>query len=995
MPHLPLRLQTLVQELPGGGALAEAIGFETHSQFHSSGGLAAKELSSLLVHVARQTTSGALYQQRVGDEPRASWLTVEVPPPRRQNLWRSAFPLRVNYALWRHDQELSCAWAPALSLQVIASSEQGIEPQLRSAILHQLAASHPPIGIRDLLLLQRQEAAELRSTSVTIETTSLKQAAQRQANGEEPKDVVQLYDVLDGGRLPQAYEVDDAVELLARSLQGRNPRNVLLVGPSGAGKTALVQQLVRDRARYRLAHSPFWSTSGARLVAGAVGYGMWQERCELFVRKAEKEKAIVHLGNLLELTRVGQSASDAQNIGGYLASRLQRGRLLAIAECTPQQLAIVERDHPQLLEAFLRQPVSEPDKAKGWRILQSCAEQWSAERDVVVDQDALRMIDRLHRRYATYSAYPGRPLRFLGNMMCDAVAGRPVGVAQVAAAFVQETGLPDFLIRPEVVLDLDATRGWFRQRLMGQDHAIELVLDVLAAVKAELARPGRPLASLLLIGPTGVGKTEMAKCLAELLYGARHRMIRLDMSEYADPSAAQRLFGGGGREEGGVLTAQVREQPFSVLLLDELEKTHHVVLDLLLQVLGEGRLTDGQGQVADFTNSVILMTSNLGADSFGRPAAGFRAAQVEDHASLHFTKHVREFFRPEMYNRIDRVVPFLPLCEDVIRDIAQRELELARRREGLRHRPVELHVAPEVLEMLAARGFEPRYGARPLKRTLERELLIPLANGLNQYQDQTALQATASLDGDHVRVHVQSRPKTNERDVGLGQGADELSLPGLVQQVSQQRRRCQRVLRGPAMLELLNELERLRRIELRAANRREKNEFVWSPRQAAITRVETLARRLQQARQGIFDVEDRVMLAHYLERPLDLAAISHEIASHRQAFGEAMLDLFLRNDPAPDEIAVLVFGPRRWVRPLVLGLADLIASDANYQAYGLYPFRPEWDTDNQTQESTTSPGEAESRRTSRRARRRSALFALGGWTSFGATPGINRESASP
>ncbi len=365
MPQLPLHLQTLVQELPGGGALASAIGFELHSQFHSTAELADKELSRLLVHVARQTASGLLYQRRAGGEARAASLRVEIPPPRHQSLWRQAFPLQVMYALWRHDADLSCAWAPALNLQVLASAEQEVEPRIRSAVLHQLASSHPPIGMRDLLLLQRHAAADLRTTSLTLETTTLKRAAQQQANDDEPKDVVQLYDVLDESRSPQAYEVHDAVEQLARSLQGRHPRNVLLVGPSGAGKTALVYQLVRERTRHRLTHSPFWATSGARLVAGAVGYGMWQERCELFVRKAEKEKAIVHLGNLLELTRVGQSASDAQNIGGYLAPRLQRGRLLAIAECTPQQLAIAEREHPQLLEAFLRQSVSEPDRAQG------------------------------------------------------------------------------------------------------------------------------------------------------------------------------------------------------------------------------------------------------------------------------------------------------------------------------------------------------------------------------------------------------------------------------------------------------------------------------------------------------------------------------------------------------------------------------------------------------------------------------------------------------
>ena len=166
---------------------------------------------------------------------------------------------------------------------------------------------------------------------------------------------------------------------------------------------------------------------------------------------------------------------------------------------------------------------------------------------------------------------------------------------------------------------------------------MEIVVDLLATVKADLARPGRPLASLMFIGPTGVGKTEMAKTLAEFLYQDRQRLTRIDMSEYADPSAIDRLIGIGGRGEG-LLTSKVREQPFGVVLLDEFEKAHPRFFDLLLQVLGDGRLTDGAGRLADFRNSVIIMTSNLGTESFGRRAPGFGSGDAADRETEdHFT----------------------------------------------------------------------------------------------------------------------------------------------------------------------------------------------------------------------------------------------------------------------------------------------------------------------------------------------------------------------
>src|SRR6185436_19571465 len=205
-----------------------------------------------------------------------------------------------------------------------------------------------------------------------------------------------------------------------------------------------------------------------------------------------------------------------------------------------------------------------------------------------------------------------------------------------------------------VPLRLAETRDWFTGRVIGQPEAVNRALDLLATIKARLARPRKPLASFLFIGPTGVGKTEMAKELAEFLFGDAARLARFDLNEFSDPISVQRLIGGpASRDSEGLLTARVREQPFSVILLDEFEKADPAFFDLLLQILGDGRLTDAAGRVADFCNSVIVMTSNLGAQGFQRGSPGFHAeGRMTPDAQEHFTGALQKFLRPEIFNRL-------------------------------------------------------------------------------------------------------------------------------------------------------------------------------------------------------------------------------------------------------------------------------------------------------------------------------------------------------
>jgi ATP-dependent Clp protease ATP-binding subunit ClpB len=267
------------------------------------------------------------------------------------------------------------------------------------------------------------------------------------------------------------------------------------------------------------------------------------------------------------------------------------------------------------------------------------------------------------------------------------------------------------LVRMEKVL---------HERVVGQEEAVTAVANAIRRSRAGLADPHRPIGSFLFLGPTGVGKTELARSLADFLFDDERAMVRIDMSEYMEKHSVSRLIGAPpgyvGYDEGGQLTEAVRRRPYAVILLDEIEKAHPDVFNVLLQLLDDGRLTDGQGRTVDFTNTVLIMTSNLP----GEP---------------------REFFKPEFINRIDEIVRFRALTEADLRPIIEIQLEHLRRR--LAARRIELEVTDEAVALLAKEGYDPAYGARPLKRVIQREIADRLASALLEGR---------YADGDTVRV---------------------------------------------------------------------------------------------------------------------------------------------------------------------------------------------------------------------------------------------------
>ncbi|MGE4245760.1 MAG: AAA family ATPase, partial [Parvibaculaceae bacterium] len=297
----------------------------------------------------------------------------------------------------------------------------------------------------------------------------------------------------------------------------------------------------------------------------------------------------------------------------------------------------------------------------------------------------------------------------------------------VLETLAQLSGLPLSILDTRERLDLSTIRQFFASRVMGQGEPVNAIVERIAMLKAGLNDPDRPIGVFLFAGPTGTGKTELAKAAAEFLFGSAERLIRLDMSEFQTPESMTKIIGStSGPMEADSLIARVRKQPFSVLLLDEFEKSHPMLWDLFLQAFDEGRLTDAMGQVADLRHCLIILTSNLGATAHRGLGLGF-APQADAFTADQVMRAIAQTFRPEFQNRLDRVIVFQPLTRDLMRDILKKELARLIERRGFRDRTWAVEWESSALEFLLEKGFSPEMGARPLKRAIEEHVIAPIA----------------------------------------------------------------------------------------------------------------------------------------------------------------------------------------------------------------------------------------------------------------------------
>jgi MoxR-like ATPase len=369
----------------------------------------------------------------------------------------------------------------------------------------------------------------------------------------------------------------------------------------------------------------------------------------------------------------------------------------------------------------------------------------------------------LQRRHARGLAFPGKAALFLRRLAVKR-RGADVSRTEVLEEFHAQSGLAVSFLDGRARLERAEVVEALSRQVVGQEAARRAAADVIAVARARLNDPERPLGSLLFLGPTGVGKTQCARALAAFLFGDADKLVRFDMNEFVSPESAARLVGTFANPEG-LLTAAVRRQPFAVLLLDEIEKAHPDVFDLLLQVLGEGRLTDALGRTVDFGNTIIVLTSNLGVRQ-AQSRLGFGGDEGTDPSV--YTRAAERFFRPEFFNRLDRIVPFGRLGRTDVRQIARLLIQEVFLREGLLRRKCVLRVEESALERIVDRGFDPFLGARALKRAVERQLTQPVAATLaaGVVEGLTVIDLLPAREGIAVRVQelaqVEARPALPE-----------------------------------------------------------------------------------------------------------------------------------------------------------------------------------------------------------------------------------------
>ncbi|MGW3341588.1 ATP-dependent Clp protease ATP-binding subunit [Streptomyces sp. NPDC001009] len=608
----------------------------------------------------------------------------------------------------------------------------------------------------------------------------------------------------------RADEIEQTVEILSR----RSKNNPVLIGEPGVGKTAIVeglaQRIVIGDVPETLKDKRVVALDMSGLVAGAQYRGQFEERLKKVIEdvQASEGEIILFIDELHTVVGAGATGEGSMDAGNILKPALARGELHVVGATTIDEYRkYVEKD-AALERRFQPVMVPEPSVAETVLILEGLRDAYEAHHQVRFENSALEACAGLSDRYITDRFLPDKAIDLMDQAgarvrlrsaarstevvaredkiaklqreLDEAVSGQnyekandikgKIAEVESEVAGIEERREGVITVTPDDIADIVSRRTGIpvsqltasekerllkleeemHARIVGQNEAVTAVSQAVRRNRAGMGDPDRPVGSFLFLGPTGVGKTELAKALAELLFGDEDRMIRFDMSEFQEKHTVSRLVGAPpgyiGYEEAGQLTEKVRRQPYSVILFDEIEKAHPDVFSTLLQILDDGRLTDGQGRTVDFRHTVIIMTSNIGAQLI--LAHQGDVSEIKDD----LLEELRGRFLPEFLNRIDDIIIFHSLTEDDLSEIVDHLLNQTRRR--VESQGLHLEVTEAAKKLLIAHGHQPEFGARPLRRTIQSELDNRIAELLLSGQTEPGDTIVADVKDDSLHVTV-------------------------------------------------------------------------------------------------------------------------------------------------------------------------------------------------------------------------------------------------
>ena len=548
-------------------------------------------------------------------------------------------------------------------------------------------------------------------------------------------------------------EIERVIQILSR----RKKNNPILIGEPGVGKSAIVEGLalrIESGEASTLQGRRIVSLDIASMVAGTTYRGQFEERIKTVINELHKHPEIILFVDEIHTIMGAGNAQGSLDAANILKPALARGEVQCVGATTISEYRKTIEKDGALERRFQKVQVQPTSAEETYTVLTRLSEVYGTFHKVQYTEEALRACVKLTDRYITDRFFPDKAIdamdeagAYKRQSTTEADSTPLITESDIAFVVSRMSGVPVQRVAQAETQQLRQMAAVLQQRVIGQDKAINTIVKAIQRSRMGLRDPKKPIGTFFLLGPTGVGKTHLAQCLAEEMFGNRDAIIRFDMSEYIEKHTVSLLVGAPpgyiAHEDGGKLTEAVRRKPYSIVLFDEIEKAHPDIFNVLLQVMDEGRLTDRQGHIVDFKNTIIIMTSNVGTrqlSEFGG-GIGFDAGEIDDKQSERtLTKALNRTFPPEFVNRLDNIVVFNPLNRESLAQILSLELYPLKLR--LEVMGYELEVTEETQEKLLQESLDRKFGARPLKRAIQTWIEDPI----------TDLLLSGEIENKHIKI---------------------------------------------------------------------------------------------------------------------------------------------------------------------------------------------------------------------------------------------------